>query len=114
MEDQGLVNFESDVAPLPAFDSSGSLPLGIHDCTLDDLAVATGFNDHRRKMWLQLASFLAWPILIKQFSYAYFGGGFVSNAAAPSDIDVILETAKPFGPDALLAVSRFFAFGIES
>jgi len=98
---------------LPPFDSSGHLPVGIHDCSLDALARATRFNSHRRKLWSQLISFLAWPILSRRFSHAYIGGGFASNHAEPRDIDVVLETSKPFGAESMAAVERFFAIGLD-
>jgi len=81
--------------------------------TLKQLAEVTQINTHRRKMWMQLISFLAIPVLSNKFSYAYFGGGFVSNKPHPGDIDVVLETEDAYGPEAFAAVSRFFVIGLE-
>ncbi len=98
---------------LPGYDAAGNLPLGVHSCTFDSLAVATCFNEDRRRMWLQLMGFLAWPILNRNFRHAYIGGGFVSTKPVPKDVDVVLETTSPYGPEAFTTVSRFFAAGLD-
>ncbi len=100
-------------ARLPKFDESGNLPVGINACSIEDLARLVRFNEHRRKMWRQLACFLAWPSLTQRFRHAFIGGGFISTKAAPSDIDVVLEAASPYGPEAFASVARFFAVGLE-
>jgi len=100
-------------ARLSGFDESGNLPVGIHACSIEDLANLVRFNEHRRKMWRQLACFLSWPSLTQRFRHAFIGGGFISTKAAPSDIDVVLEAASPYGPEAFASVARFFAVGLE-
>jgi PAS domain S-box-containing protein len=80
---------------------------------LDELAGLVLFNNHRRAQWLQLMGFLAWPVMNRRFSYAYIGGGFLSAKAHPQDVDVVLETTAPYGPQAFTTVSRFFAAGLD-
>ncbi len=113
MDLQTVANTVTEATELPAFDASGNLPVGIHACSTEDLAKLVRFNEHRRKMWRQLACFLAWPSLTQRFRHAFIGGGFISTKAAPSDIDVVLEAASPYGPDAFASVARFFAVGLE-
>jgi hypothetical protein len=106
----GLVKAEASV---PSFEPNGFLPPGVHDCSLDSLAQLVVFNDFRRGHWLQLMGFLAWPILNRRFSYAYIGGGYISTKPETRDVDVVLQTRSPYGPDAFTAVSRFFAAGLD-
>ena len=71
------------------------------------------FTEHRRKMWLQLSSFLIEPVIKHKFTAVFIGGGFVSTRPDPSDIDLVLETADPYGPEAFEAVAPFFVTGLE-
>jgi hypothetical protein len=64
-------------------------------------------------MWLQMASFLSFPALSPHFSHFFLGGGFVSKKEDPLDIDLVLETMMPYGPEALASIARFFALGLE-
>jgi len=105
----GLTKAESLVS---GFDKNGFLPVGVHDCTLDSLAPIVVFNEERRGQWLQLMAFLAWPVLNRRFTYAYIGGGYVSSKPSTRDIDLVLQTRSPYGPDAFTAVARFFAAGL--
>ena len=113
MTSQVISNVVSGVAPLPAFDQTGHLPAGIHSSTLAGLYRILRFNEHRRKMWLQLSSFLIGPAIKSKFLAAYVGGGFVSNKPNPSDIDLVLETACPYGPEAFESVAPFFVTGLD-
>jgi PAS domain S-box-containing protein len=108
-----LTNIVPVTETLPDFDASGYLPVGIHPCSLGEVARVVRFNEHRRKMWLQLSSFLVGPVVRHRFCAVYFGGGFVSTKAHPSDIDLVLETATPYGPEAFEAVAPFFVTGLE-
>jgi|SRR5579871_2917147 len=110
--DDDVKFFDAENLNLPAFDLSGSLPPGVHDSSFSNFAQATAFNIERIKMWRQLVSFLALPMLTGKFSYAYIGGDFVSTKASPDQIAVLLETRMPYGPEALAAVAEFFAVGI--
>jgi hypothetical protein len=103
---------KSNLAGLPSFQSSGRLPPGVYDFTLDGLAALTCFNPHRRKMWKQLINFLVLPSLVNDFSYAYVGGGFLSTNSHPDDIDLVLQTKRPYGPESFAVLSRFFATGL--
>ncbi len=98
---------------LPVFDSSGHLPPGIHTGSLGCLARLALFNEHRRKMWLQLSSFLIDPVVTQKFGAAYVGGGFISSKPQPSDVDLILETAIPYGPAAYESLAPFFVMGLD-
>lgn len=113
MPSQILANAASVLTALPDFDASGHLPVGIHTGTLSSVYQVVRFNEYRRKMWLQLSSFLIEPVVKNKFAAVYVGGGFVSTRAHPSDIDLVLETASPYGPEAFEAVAPFFVTGLE-
>ena len=113
MPSQILANVALLTETLPDFDASGHLPIGIHPISLAGLYRFVRFNEHRRKMWLQLSSFLVEPVLKHKFSAVYIGGGFISTKPHPSDIDVVLETASPYGPEAFESVAPFFVVGLD-
>jgi len=113
MPTQILANTASSVDVLPDFDASGHLPVGIHAGTLPSLYRIVRFTEHRRKMWLQLSSFLIEPVIKHKFAAVYVGGGFISTRPDPSDIDLVLETADPYGPEAFEAVAPFFVTGLD-
>ncbi len=70
-------------------------------------------NSHRRWMWYRLVGFMAWPIFVRGFSRVYLAGSFVSTKEFPCDVDVILETKAPYGPESFAVVERFFLVGLE-
>jgi PAS domain S-box-containing protein len=113
MPSQVLANPVPLADTLPDFDASGHLPVGIHSSTLQGLYRIVRFNEHRRKMWLQLSSFLVEPVLKHKFTAVYVGGGFISTKPDPSDIDLVLETASPYGPEAFESVAPFFVTGLD-
>jgi len=98
---------------LPGFSEDGHLLPGVYDLTLDQLRLIVCTNPYRSALWSRLMSFLSWPILNQHFSYAYIGGGFVSNDPHPRDIDVILQTREPYGPASFAVLSRFFLTGLD-
>lgn len=113
MPSQVLANATVATDALPLFDSSGHLPPGIHSTTLGGLAGRVLFNRYRRRMWLQLSCFLIESVVMHKFGAAYIGGGFVSAKSEPSDIDLVLETASPYGPAAFESVAPFFVLGLD-
>ena len=98
---------------LHPFGTTGHLPPGIHPCTLESLAAIVCFNPHRKRMWSQLLTFLVWPLNSGDFSYAYVAGEYVSAKHLPRSIDLVLETAMPYGPEAFEAITPFFWKGLE-
>ena len=93
----------------------GLLPPGVHPCTLAELRGFAVFNQARQEAWYRLVSFLAWPVLVRpRFVAAYVGGSFLSQCPAPQDIDVILETRDPYGPESFATIERFFKVGLKT
>jgi hypothetical protein len=76
---------------LPAFNSDGNLPEGIHCATLE--AVLERFSTtSARRQWLgeQLRSLLALARATGQLSRVFLWGSFVTRKEAPNDLDVLL------------------------
>ena len=100
--------------PLPKFTYHGLLPEGVHDCRLEDLHERMVTNPQREKLWRRLQAFIQWARASGQFSCAYIDGGFITDKIFPEDIDVILQTRAPYGPEAFTAMEPFFAESMES
>ena len=92
----------------------GQLACGIHDFTLAQLRPLVATTPYRRAMWARFITFMGWPIMVNRFSHAYVGGGFVSLKEQPRDIDLILQTRCPYGPEAFQVLERFFSVGLET
>jgi hypothetical protein len=99
---------------LPPFDYHGHLPEGVHDTDLEQLRQRFVTNAGRQVLWDGLMTFLERVTATQQFCQAYINGGFITNKAAPEDIDLILQTKAPFGPEAFAAMEPFFAEGLDS
>jgi hypothetical protein len=101
-------------APLPPFNYHGCLPEGVHETTLEKLRERLVFNRRRTELWERLGLFLDWAVATGKFSHAYIDGGFITDKASPEDIDVILQTSDPYGPEAFRAMEPFFAEGLDT
>jgi len=99
---------------LPPFTYHGFLPEGVHDTSIPQLQERFVTNPSRTVLWKRLQSFLEWTVSTGHFSQAYINGGFISDKAAPEDIDVILQTKAAYGPEAFSAMEPFFARGIDA
>jgi hypothetical protein len=99
---------------LPPLNYHGCLPEGVHDCTLDELKERFAINPMRVELCERLQEFLRWALSTAEFSHAYIDGGFITNKARPEDVDVILQTRAPYGPEAFCAMEPFFAEGLDT
>ena len=70
-------------------------------------------NSQRRELWSHFQEFLKRAVETGSFSHAYIDGGFITNKAAPQDIDLILQTRAPYGPRRSRRMEPFFAEGID-
>ena len=76
---------------IPALDGHGLLPVGIHDCSVEEMQARFGWNEHRRKLICGFTHFLSQEIF-GVFDYpVYADGSFVTDKKCPNDIDVALE-----------------------
>jgi len=98
---------------LPPLNYWGYLPEGVHDTTLDAMRERFVINPLRSELWERLQEFLKRAVDTGSFSQAYIDGGFITNKPAPQDIDLILQTKVPYGPEAFKAMEPFFAEGLD-
>jgi hypothetical protein len=99
---------------LPPLNYHGCLPEGVHDCTFEQLQERFATNPTRMRLCERLHDFLRWALSIGEFSHAYIDGGFITDKALPNDIDVIMQTRAPFGPEAFRAMEPFFVKGYDA
>ena len=79
--------------PIPALNTDGLLPEGIHDCMLDEIGARFGSfqdSDRRVRLWAALQAFIG-EIKVTGLGLALLvNGSFVTAKPAPEDIDLIL------------------------
>ena len=75
--------------PIPEWNEFGVLPSGIHDCAIDEIEQQLGFNDHRATLIRGLRRTLEWLETMPPIESLILDGSFVTDKAAPSDIDAV-------------------------
>jgi len=79
--------------PIPDFNEDGLLPLGIYDCSLDE--VESRFarfqtTDKRLQLFDKLLNYIKEVRAIKRVSSVIIDGSFVTGIDIPNDIDLVL------------------------
>lgn len=77
---------------IPAFDSSGNLPPGIHEADWDDIHARLGRGARRQHLLCLVLPALT-ALRDAGCGAVYLAGSFVSAKDAPSDIDILWDTA---------------------
>lgn len=80
--------------PIPAFDEHGLLPVGIHDCALDEIKTRFGSfqgSDRRPQLFAKLELFLAEAKASLLVRSIVVDGSFVTAKPDPNDMDLIVE-----------------------
>jgi hypothetical protein len=108
-----LAKVAPEAAALPPLNEHGFLPQGIYDTSLRELEMRFATTPARKICWQRLLTFLR-EVRGEAFSHIYLGGGFISSASSPGDIDVVLQTRSEFGPEAFKAMEPLFAQGLEA
>jgi hypothetical protein len=82
--------------PIPALLTTGILPPGVHDASLDEIeqAFATR-NQHRLALFQNLKRFLDGVRKLNIFDVVYVDGSFTTDKVVPGDIDVVLPVDGP-------------------
>ena len=78
---------------IPAFDCDGFLPVGVHDCTLDEIRGRFGSfqrSDRRSNLFKKLESFIGEVRAAGFARWLLVDGSFVTRKAEPNDIDLVL------------------------
>jgi len=87
---------------LPAFNSDGNLPEGIHLATEDEVFARFATSSARRQ-WLgeQLQRLLALAKSTRQLARMFLWGSFVTSKEVPNDLDVLLVMSTEFAIEAV-------------
>ena len=90
--------------PIPPLDPDGFLPVGVHECTLDEIKEDFGSfqgSDRRPRLWEKLQQFLREAKASGLVEAVLLNGSFVTDEPAPNDIDIIVvvSAAHDFGAD---------------
>ena len=87
---------------LPALNSDGNLPEGIHLATEDEV-IARFATSSARRQWLgeQLQRLLAQAKSTGQLTRVFLWGRFVTSKEVPNDLDVLLVMSAEFAIEAL-------------
>lgn len=83
--------------PIPDFDEHGLLPVGVHDCTLAEVAARFGIfqgNEQRPRLMIKLSEFLEEVRASGIVREVLVDGSFVTAAPAPNDVDLIMVVAR--------------------
>lgn len=77
--------------PIPALNEFGLLPAGVHVCAMADIEDVFCENDARKEIWDAFEGFLNWVTTMPGPVSLLVDGSFVTDKAAPSDIDVVVD-----------------------
>ncbi len=77
--------------PIPTLDKHGLLPLGVYDCTLQEIKEAFVGNIQRRQLFDNFLNCLSDEIRPLFDSPIYINGSFVMDKDRPEDVDVVLD-----------------------
>jgi hypothetical protein len=78
--------------PIPALDQEGLLPVGLHECTIEEMEGCFGKfqgSDRRPELMKKLKTFLSEAKDSSLIQGILVDGSFVTSKPAPDDIDVI-------------------------
>jgi hypothetical protein len=90
--------------PIPELDANGFLPVGLHDCTLDEVDERFGVfqtSDRRVRLFHALEEYVTEVGRTGMALYLLIDGSFVTSKPEPSDVDLILVLSRDhdFGAD---------------
>ncbi len=79
--------------PIPPFESSGLLPQGVYNCTLDEIKSRFGAfqgSDRRPKLFARIEAFVAEARRSRVVLALVVDGSFVTAKRVPNDVDIIV------------------------
>lgn len=101
--------------PIPALDAHGLLPVGLHDCTIDEVEERFGQftrSDRRVALMKQLRAYCGELRRVVQASFLVVDGSFVTSKDEPGDVDILLalradaDLGADFAPFEYNAISK--------
>jgi hypothetical protein len=93
-----MMNQNLSSTNVPALITGGILPPGRHNVTLEEIQQAFahhGLHPYRTVLYEQLSRYTSWVRSLRFFPALYIDGSFVTDKAAPNDVDVCLELPHP-------------------
>ena len=98
------------MSSIPPFNEHGFLPPGRFECSIAEIKTRFVTNDHRKRIWSGLESFI--DVLKAEGMPSecpiFFDGSFVTSKHIPSDIDVVFDATCISEGSARIRVHRFF------
>lgn len=81
--------------PIPALDEKGLLPVGVHDCSWEEIRQSFCWNPHRAALFDKVQEFFStvWSPLGLSLPI-WVDGSFTRRKDLPADIDVVVEADK--------------------
>jgi hypothetical protein len=79
--------------PIPALDENGLLPVGVHECTLEEIEASFGqflASDRRPRLFRDLKRYVDEVRVAAVGRYLVVNGSYVTGKPNPNDIDVLL------------------------
>ncbi len=79
---------------IPALTANGILPVGIHDCTLDEIKEQFSVrinSPNRIQLWKNLETFIGEIRNLGIVSVVYIDGGFTTNKLVTGDVDIVMR-----------------------
>ena len=83
--------------PIPAFEPSGLLPAGMHECTLDEVKARFGSfqgSERRPELFARLSSFIDEAISSEIVQSVIINGSFATAESKPNDIDLVVIVCR--------------------
>lgn len=101
--------------PIPPLDNDGLLPVGVHLCTIEEVAATFGRferSDRRIQLVGRLKRYFAELQSVDLVKFLILDGSFVTSREEPGDIDILLalhsdaDLSKDLPPYVLNAISK--------
>jgi len=96
--------------PIPAVDEHGLLPMGVHDCTLEEMRLRFGSfqtTDRRPNLFQKLCALVAEAQAARFARCLLIDGSFVTANPDPNDIDLVLVLPRPHDLEADLSPAQY-------
>jgi hypothetical protein len=77
--------------PIPDFNQHGLLPVGLHDCTLDEIQAKMTWSDRRAYLFNRLTQCINVELAPRFSLNLYVDGSFVTDKEDPDDTDIVLD-----------------------
>jgi hypothetical protein len=82
------------IMPIPNLDPHGLLPVGVHECSMDEVEQAFCWNEQRMQLFQSLKDFFAQKWLPLGITASFWvNGSFTRRKDTPEDIDIVADVS---------------------